>query len=198
LKVRLTAAGTSLVTDLTAASGRFRLVERRHRLEEEEVDPALEKALGLLPVGVPGLLGPDVSDRGEGLADRPDGAGHEGPPLRRLAGDPRALPVDRPHLGVEPVGPELEPVGAERVGLDDVGAGLEVLVVDLADEAGVREVELVEAAVQEDPARVEHRAHGPVEHERPGREPVEKRRRRVGRGLVAHSPQFTPMKGRQP
>ena len=69
--------------------------------------------------------------------------------------------------------------------------GLEVLVVDLPDEAGVREVELVEAAVQEDAAGVEHRAHGPVEDDGPRGQAVEERLHGGGRGLVAHPPQST-------
>jgi len=51
---------------------------------------------------------------------------------------------------------------AEGVGLDDVRARLEVLLVDGADERRVGEVQLVEAAVHEHAAGVQHRAHGAV------------------------------------
>ena len=57
-------------SDAHGRERRLRLVERGHRLEQEEVDPALEQPLGLLAVGLLRLVGRDVADRGEGLADR--------------------------------------------------------------------------------------------------------------------------------
>jgi hypothetical protein len=89
-------------------------------------------------------------------------------------------------------------VGAKGVRLDDVGTRLDVLVVDLADEAGVRQVELVEAAVQEDPARVEHGAHGPVEDDGALGQPVEEGLHGGGPCLFAHPLESTsePQEGR--
>ena len=73
-------------------------------------------------------------------------------------------------LRLEAVGPELEAMRAEGVGLDDVGPRLEVVLVDAAHEVGVREVQLVEAAVHEHAAGVQHRAHGAVaDHDAFGR-----------------------------
>src|SRR5262249_50809549 len=81
---------------------------------------------------------------------------------RRMPGDSGALLVDR----VQPVGEaersKLDPVGAEGVRLDDVGAGADVLLVDLRDEVRLREVQRVEALVDEDALRVEHRPHRAV------------------------------------
>src|SRR6185503_17670753 len=57
--------------------------------------------------------------------------------------------------------------GAERVGLDDVGARLDVIAVDAGDELRLRDVELVVAAGEEDAALVEQRAGRSVEQERP-------------------------------
>ncbi len=56
-------------------------------------------------------------------------------------------------------------VGAEGVGFDDFSAGLDVVLVDLADQVGRREIQLIEAAVDEDAAGVEHGAHGAVRHQ---------------------------------
>ena len=164
----------------------LRLVERRHRLEEQQVDPALEQALDLLVVRRLRLIRRDVPDRGEGLADRSHGSRHERAAARRLTRDAGPLAVDLAHVRLEAVRPELEAVGAERVRLDHVGAGVEVLLVDLPHESGVREVQLVEAAVEEDAARVEHRAHRPVEDDRPGGEPVEERLHGRGSGSFGH------------
>ena len=55
-----------------------------------------------------------------------------------------------------------EAVGAEGVGFKNLGAGLQILLVDGENQAGVGEVQLVVAAVDEDAARVEHGAHGAV------------------------------------
>ena len=79
--------------------------------------------------------------------------------------DARPLFVD----GVQPVGdaerPELDAVGAERVGFDDVGAGAHVFLVHLGDQIGLRHVQRVEALVDEDALGIQHRAHRPVTHQ---------------------------------
>ena len=56
------------------------------------------------------------------------------------------------------------PGGAERVGLQDLGARLDVLLMDLPHHVGRGEVQLVEAAVDEHAARIEHGAHGAIGH----------------------------------
>ncbi len=56
-------------------------------------------------------------------------------------------------------------LGAEGVGLEDLGAGFDVLLVDLADQVGLRQVQLIEAAVDEHAAGVEHGAHGAIGHD---------------------------------
>jgi hypothetical protein len=45
---------------------------------------------------------------------------------------------------------EAKAVGAEGIGLDDLGPGLEIFVVNAANEFGLRQIELVVAAVDED------------------------------------------------
>ena len=121
-----------------------------------------------------------------GLPIGPDRAGHQAAPGGGLPREPRALAVDLADLGLEPVGTELEAVGPEGVRLDDVGARVQVLLVDAAHEGGVREVQLVEAAVQEDAARVEHRAHGPVAHDDALGEALEKGLHGGRRGFGGH------------
>ena len=86
-------------------------------------------------------------------------------------------------LGLEAVGPELEAVGAEGVGLHHVGARVHVLLVHAAHQGRVREVQLVEAAVHEDAAGVEHRAHGAVAHHHALLEPLQERLHRRSVGL---------------
>jgi hypothetical protein len=112
------------------------------------------------------------------LVPGPDRAEHEPRPVGRrhlvgdLAGQPRAL------LGelADPVGDvvvgQVGQVRAERVGLDGVGAGLEVGAVDVADHVragGVEDLvaaleagEVVEHQVAALPGVLEHRAHRAV------------------------------------
>ena len=81
---------------------------------------------------------------------------------RRVARDPRALRVDRVQLVGDAERSELDAVGAERVGLDDVGAGADVFLVHLGDQIRLRQVQRVEALVDEDALRVQHRPHRAV------------------------------------
>src|SRR5262249_50799067 len=81
-----------------------------------------------------------------------------GPPPT-AAGWPRPPPVDVTHLGFEAVHGELEAVGAERVGLDRVGAGGDVVRMDALHDSRIVEVQHVEARVEGHPARVQHSAH---------------------------------------
>src|ERR1019366_10054641 len=64
------------------------------------------------------------------------------------------------------------PGGAEGVGFQDLGAGFGVLLMDLANGVGRGEVKLIEAAVDEDAARVEHGTHGAIGHNDAGRQLV--------------------------
>ena len=172
------------------------LVERRHGLDQEEVDPALDEALHLLAVDVPGVGEADVAERLQGLPERADRTGHERASGRGLAGDARALAVDLHDLRVEAVGPELQPVRAERVGLDDVGARVDVFLVHRAHQLGVRQVELVEAAVHEHAAGVQHRAHGAVADDDAFLETARERLDRVGLGFGgAHNTTVYPAGG---
>src|SRR5262249_40354838 len=92
----------------------------------------------------------------------------------------RALQVDRPNLlGQSKIG-QLEAVGAERVRLEYVCTRMDVLQVHFRDQVRLCEVELVEAAVQEDAARVQHRAHRAIGHEHAFAECIKK-----GAGHVA-------------
>ena len=57
---------------------------------------------------------------------------------------------------------ELDRIGSEGVGLDDFGAGVHIVAVDVLYDVGRFEVEPVVRNVDEDPAGVEFRSHGPI------------------------------------
>jgi hypothetical protein len=101
----------------------------------------------------------------EGLdadAEGSDGAGDEGAFLGGLAGEAHGGAIDVAELLGDAEGGEARAAGAEGVGLENLGAGFDVLLMDLPHHVGGGEVELVEAAVDEDAAGVQHGAHGAV------------------------------------
>jgi len=60
---------------------------------------------------------------------------------------------------------KLDAIGAERIGFDDVRAGAHIFLVHAHHEIRLRRVQRIEALVDEDTLRVEHRAHGAVANE---------------------------------
>jgi hypothetical protein len=96
-------------------------------------------------------------------AEGPDRADHDGTASRRLPRHPRGGRVDALGLRRQSVVGQLDRVRPERVGLEQLRAGLDVLPVDLADQIRLSEGQLVVADVQEDALSVEHRSHRPVE-----------------------------------
>ena len=89
-----------------------------------------EELLGLVDAGLaPGL---------DAHAERTDRAGHETRRLARprRARDPRPFEIDRARLVAQAERAQLDAVGAERVGLDDVGAGAQVFGVNARDQVG--------------------------------------------------------------
>ena len=92
----------------------------------------------------------------------PDRTGHEGRLTGGLARQAHARLVDGLELLGEAVGGQARAVGAEGVGLDDLGAGLDVFFVDFLDQRGRGEVELIVAAVDEHTLPVQHGPHGAV------------------------------------
>ena len=81
--------------------------------------------------------------------------------------DARAREIDRVHLLGETEAGQLQPVGAEGVRLDDLGARTEVRLMDADHEVGLRQVEVLERPVQEDALGIELRAHRAVADEHP-------------------------------
>ncbi len=117
---------------------------------------------------------PRPAPRLDAHAERADRSGDPAVVSRHRAGDLRAAKVDGMDLVGQPEIGELEAIRAERIRLDHVGAGADVFAVHVGDEIGPGDVQLVEAAIEEDAARVEHRAHRAVADEHTLIERVEK------------------------
>jgi hypothetical protein len=139
------------------------LVEVRERLEHEAVHAALEQPLRLRLEQLEGLDPRGLAERLEPDAERPDGAGDQGAGACRSARELGGAAVDRVRFVRQPVVAQLHRVGAERVGLEDLGSGLHVRLVNLLHQVGRLQVQLVVAHVDEDALRVQHRPHRAVE-----------------------------------
>src|SRR5438034_66563 len=127
------------------------LGEIGERLDDEGVDATLEEPLRLLPERGARVLRRHAPEGRQVLAERTDGAENQNITPGRLAhvtGEPDAAAVDLSHLALEPVHRELEAVGAEGVGLDQVGPRGDVVGVDRLHEPRVVQVEDVEARVE--------------------------------------------------
>src|SRR5262249_33970719 len=95
-----------------------------------------------------------------------DGAGDPAPPGRRLAGQPGALDVQLARAVADLVLVELEPGAAERIGLDDVAASVEVAPVDAGHDVGVGVVPQLGTGPVEQAGGEQHRAVAAVEDQR--------------------------------
>jgi hypothetical protein len=149
------------------------------RLDQEEVDAALEQADHLFPERLAQPVERDAARDRDRLRGRPDRAGGEagtllrGRLVRGLGGELRRDAVEFPRPRFEPVLGEHDRRAAEGVGLDDVRARRQVLAVDRADDVGPALDQELVAAVELGPAEVvggevpglDRGAHGAVDDE---------------------------------
>ncbi len=165
------------------------------RLDQDQVHPALDECTGRFRVGRRQLVEADVAEtrvahvrrkRGRAVRgaersrDEARAAGPGGHLVGGAARDLRGRQVQLAHQRFGAVVGLRRGVRVERVGLDDVGAGLEVAAVDLADHLRAREHEQVVVAFQvlrpvaealaavirlAELVGLDDGAHGPVEHE---------------------------------
>ena len=125
--------------------------------------PSSFSACNLLAEGVAGLGKRDLAQRLDANAQRADGSGHQRvEALRRLASHPGAHAVDFSQLIQTSVLAQAKRIGAKGVCFYDLGSGLQVLLMDAANQVGLREVQLVVAAVDENAFGVQQGAHGAV------------------------------------
>ena len=188
------------------------------RLDQQEIGAALDQPVDLLGVGGAQLVEGDGAearighigrDRG-GAVGRADRTGDEARPavlaLRDVGGaarEPRALDVELVReLRHAVVG--LRDAGrGERVGRDDVGAGAEIGEMDVAHRAGLAEDQQVVVAAHlavpgvearaaiaflVEPERLDHGAHGAVEHQDAlAHQPLQRFARRMYKAALASS-----------
>ena len=113
---------------------------RRHRLDPDDVDAALLQALDLLDEHVDRLVLAHRPERREQIAGRPDRAGDDDPtaaPRRRPRGHSRPPPIEFARAPLEIVERQTSPVAAKTIGENDVGAGVDELLVQRPDAIGM-------------------------------------------------------------
>jgi hypothetical protein len=192
------AEAASLEGPLDREEGGLRVEGVEGGLHEQEIGPAVEEAQGLLVVGLLELGERHPSGSGvvhvarqrRRLVRRPERAGHprdaalllRHDPVDRLAGRPRRRDVDfvRERLGA--VIRLRDARGVERVRLDDVGPGRQVLPVRGLDHVGATQVQQLVVALDlarpvvealaailllREPVRLQQRPHRPVDDEDP-------------------------------
>ena len=153
--------------------GEQQVREVEEGLEDQQVGAALEEPVDLLAEGGPDRRLVGVAELAGRRAQRPDAAADPrvaAADVARLAGDLGGAPVEAAGLRREAEGVEPHPVGAERDGLDEVRARVEVLAVERGDQVRSRRGELVEAGALGDAAREQQRAHAAVREQRGGGE----------------------------
>ena len=161
-----------------AAHGRDRradLVEVAERLEDEQVDAAVDQRRRLFAEVGLGLV------HAESCPTARSGC-RAGPMAPATYACSRAAwrairapcDVDLVELVGEAEGAELDPVRAEGVRLEHVRAGPHVLAVHLGHDVRLSEVQRVEAPVEEDALRVQHRPHRAVAYQHAGLDRLEK------------------------
>ena len=175
---------------------RLRIQRVEDGFDQQHVAAAVDQPTDLVLVGVPELVERrraerrivDVGRDRERAVGWPDGSGDEtrlagracGPGRGRVTGEAGALDVQLVRERLETIVRLRDGGAVERIGLDDVGAGREVLVVYLADHVRAGEHEQIVVAPQiasvgreprpaevglAEPPALDHRTHRAVEDE---------------------------------
>ena len=155
--------------DFARRQERFaQFVDMQKSLEHQQVDALFHERLDLFAICGARLGERSWTQGFQQHAERSHCAGDEdiGALLCGFASDPDAGAIDLGSFIGEAEAGQLEPVGAEGVGLQNLRTAANVLAMNLADHSGIRQVEFVEAAVDEDALGIEHRAHRAVGDQR--------------------------------
>src|SRR6185436_15197570 len=119
-----------------ALDGELDLPGLSHGLEDQRVGAALRERLGLLAEGRAHPRALLLGGAGERKTRRADRAPDVGAIARGLAGEADRGDVELAHALLEPLAGEANAVAAERVGLEELGPGAEVILVDFEHELG--------------------------------------------------------------
>ena len=175
-------------------NGLLRLIQRGNGFDHQHVDAALGEPANLLREGFARLVEAGLSQRLQAHAQRPDSARHPGLSALLVGSLVHCLarylgsgPVDLDHPVGEAIALQTQGIGPKGIGLDDLRARLQVLLVDVAHQFRLGEIQFVVAAVDEDAARVQAGAHSPIAEHVPRSEDLcEPIRHRVSLIMLSH------------
>jgi hypothetical protein len=136
--------------------------------EHQQIDAALDQGRDLFAERRARLFKRSLAQRFNANAQRADRSGDPNvETLGCFASHVSAGQIDVAHAIGQAVPRQAKAVRAESIGFDNLGAGLQVIVVHGADQLRLRQVQLVIAAVDENALGIEKRPHGSVtEHGR--------------------------------
>ncbi len=150
---------------------RFDLLDVRHRLNDQQIDAGRLRAGranqggDLLAERRLGFGYGDAAKRGQPHPQRPERPGQQHVAERSIdhaPGNGHGGVVDGLDLVLQAVLGQLETVGAEGVGLNQVRTGVDVAAVDFGHQCGVGQVDGVERLVDRHAATVEDSAKSPI------------------------------------
>ena len=148
------------------ASGQQRLMQLfqvAEGFQDHQVNAFFIERGNLLAKGVARLGERDFAQRLDAHAQRTDRACDQGvKALGRLPGQTRSLAVDLHQFIQTSVLGQAKRIGAEGVCFNNLGAGLQVFLMNAADQIGRRQVQFVVATIDENAFGVQQRTHGAI------------------------------------
>ena len=143
--------------------GLSQLFKVSKRLEHEEIDAAFSQSGNLIAKRRARLLKRGFAERFDANSERSNRARDPDiEALRRFASHARPRQVDLAHAIGHAVAPQAKAVAAECIGLDDLGASLEIFVMNPANHVRLRDIQLVIAPIDENSLGVQQRPHRSV------------------------------------
>ena len=135
--------------------------------QHQQIDAAFDQGCDLLAKGGAGFLERGFAQRFNADPKRADRASN--PDVEALGGfpgQPNPGQVDFAHLVFHAVAGQAKRISAESIGFNDLRTRLHVLMMQVADEVGLRDVQLVIAAIDEDALGVKQGPGGAVAQDR--------------------------------
>src|SRR5438270_11596472 len=124
-------------------------------LQDHQIDPAFHRRGNLLTKALTSLLERSLAQRLNANTQRTYRSRDPGvKTLGRTVGNACTLQVDFVYVASQTMPSQAKGIGAERVGLNDLGPGLQILVVNLANQVRLRQIKFVIATVDEDPLAI--------------------------------------------
>ena len=153
-------------------------------LKNQQIDAAFDQHFNLLAKRVARLLERSFSQRFDSGSQRANRS--RDPHIEAFGGltrEARAGPIDVAYFVRQTVSCQAKRVAAESIGFNNFGSGLQVVVVNPADQVRLGEIQFIVGAVDEDAFGIEQRPHGAVAQHRGLLDPGKK----VSRHIVSEN-----------